>query len=86
MMNKEKRSSQGMLSNGKIHTHHYDRLAMVYIRQSTLQQVERHSESTKLQYNLVERAYDLGWSSDKVLVIDDDLGQSGSTAEGRLGF
>ncbi|MDN3030525.1 MAG: recombinase family protein [Candidatus Tisiphia sp.] len=48
--------------------------------------MEKASESTKLQYNLVERAYDLGWSADKVLVIDDDLGQSGATAEGRPGF
>jgi DNA invertase Pin-like site-specific DNA recombinase len=86
MMNKEKKLAQGTLSNGKIHAYHHDRLAIVYIRQSTLQQVERHSESTKLQYNLVERAYDLGWSADKVLIIDDDLGQSGSTAEGRPGF
>ena len=61
-------------------------MAIVYIRQSTLQQVERHNESTKLQYNLAQRAYDLGWSADKVLIIDDDLGQSGSSAEGRPGF
>ena len=86
MINKEKQSTQSILLNGKIQDYHHDRLAIVYVRQSTLQQVERHSESTKLQYNLVERAYDLGWSADKVLVIDDDLGQSGATAEGRPGF
>ncbi len=74
----EQKNSQNTLLNGKIHAYHYDRLAIVYIRQSTLQQVERHSESTKLQYNLVERAYDLGWPADKVLIIDDDLEQSGS--------
>ncbi|WP_342267701.1 recombinase family protein [Candidatus Tisiphia endosymbiont of Empis tessellata] len=86
MINKGKQSTQSILSNGKIQDYHHDRLAIVYVRQSTLQQVERHSESTKLQYNLVERAYDLGWSADKVLVIDDDLGQSGANAEGRPGF
>lgn len=86
MMHKDKIASSNTITNGKVHTYHYDRLAIVYIRQSTLQQVERHSESTKLQYNLVERAYNLGWSADKVLVIDEDLGQSGSTAEGRPGF
>ena len=71
---------------GKIQSHHYDRLAIVYIRQSTLQQVERHSESTKLQYALAEKAYHLGWSKDKILIIDDDLGRSGSNTEGRPGF
>jgi DNA invertase Pin-like site-specific DNA recombinase len=74
------------LTNNKIHGHHYDRLAIIYIRQSTLQQVERHSESTKLQYGLVEKAYSLGWAADRVIVIDDDLGCSGANAEGRPGF
>jgi DNA invertase Pin-like site-specific DNA recombinase len=73
-------------SNGKIQGHHRDRLAIIYIRQSTLQQVERHGESTKLQYALVEKAYGLGWPRDKVIVIDEDLGRSGSSAEGRPGF
>lgn len=73
-------------SGGKIQGHHRDRLAIVYIRQSTLQQVERHGESTKLQYGLVEKAYGLGWPRDKVIVIDEDLGRSGSSAEGRPGF
>lgn len=71
---------------GKIEPHHHDRIAIVYIRQSTLQQVERHSESTKLQYALVEKACDMGWPKEQVLVIDDDLGISGSSAEGRPGF
>ena len=74
------------LLNVKIQSYHQDRLAIVYIRQSTLQQVERHSESTKLQYGLVEKAYGLGWPKDKIIVIDDDLGRSGSNAEGRPGF
>ena len=74
-------------ANGKIQGHHHDRLAVIYIRQSTLQQVEKHSELTKLQYALVDKAYELGWSANRVLVIDDDLGRFlGADAEGRPGF
>jgi len=46
----------------KIFRRHRERLAMVYIRQSTVQQVERHQESTRLQYALVDRAFHLGWA------------------------
>lgn len=72
--------------HGKVQGYHRDRQAVVYVRQSTLQQVARNQESTRLQYGLVERALGLGWSPSKVLVIDDDLGRSGTTAEGRQGF
>jgi len=75
-----------MITNSKIQYHHQDRLAIVYIRQSTLQQVERHGESTKLQYGLVEKAYQFGWSKEQIIIIDDDLGRSGANAEGRPGF
>ena len=85
-MNSHQKSLLNLPSNGKIHGYHHDRLAIVYIRQSTLQQVERHGESTKLQYALVDKACSLGWPSERVLVIDDDLGRSGSNAEGRPGF
>lgn len=71
---------------GKIQGHHRDRLAMVYVRQSTIQQVERHQESTRLQYGLVERALELGWTRPRVVVIDEDLGKSGTSTEGRPGF
>jgi DNA invertase Pin-like site-specific DNA recombinase len=74
------------LESGKIQGHHRDRLAVVYVRQSTVQQLVRHPESTRLQYGLVERAQQLGWSPQRVLVIDDDLGKSGTTVEGRPGF
>ena len=73
-------------ANWKIQPSHLQRLAVVYVRQSTLQQVERHQESTRLQYALVDRAVELGWSPERVLVIDEDLGRSGATAEGRPGF
>ena len=56
----------------KIEVNHLDRLAIVYVRQSTLAQLHHHQESTRLQYALVHHAADLGWASDRVLVIDDD--------------
>ncbi len=71
---------------GKIQGHHRNRLAVVYVRQSTIQQMERHQESTRVQYGLVEHAVSLGWTRQRVAVIDDDLGKSGATTEGRLGF
>ncbi|MGG6298340.1 recombinase family protein [Leptolyngbya sp. AN02str] len=70
----------------KIQAHHLERLAVVYVRQSTLQQVLDHQESTRLQYGLVHRAEAFGWSQERVLTIDDDLGKSGSSVEGRVGF
>ena len=70
----------------KIEVNHLDRLAIVYVRQSTLAQLHQHQESTRLQYALVHHAADLGWSPDRVLVIDDDQGKSGTTAAGRPGF
>ena len=76
----------GQWESRKIEGHHRDRLALVYVRQSTVQQVHRHQESTRLQYGLVERAVQLGWPAERVEVIDDDLGRSGSSAEGRPGF
>ena len=70
----------------KITPRHHDRLAVVYVRQSTVQQVLDHQESTRLQYGLVPRAQDLGWTGERVVVIDDDLGQSGASADARVGF
>jgi DNA invertase Pin-like site-specific DNA recombinase len=70
----------------KILRRHQDRLAIVYVRQSTVQQVERHQESTRLQYALVDRAAQYGWERERIVVIDDDLGRSGASIEGRLGF
>ena len=75
-----------LLTTGKIARHHRERMAVIYVRQSTLQQVERHQESTRLQYGLVERALQLGWAKEQVLVIDEDLGRSGANAVGRTGF
>ena len=74
------------LRSAKIQPWHLDRLAMVYVRQSTAQQVLDHQESTRLQYGLRARASELGWAAERIVVIDDDLGKSGATAEGRVGF
>src|SRR5260370_3121202 len=70
----------------KIGTQHHERLAVVYVRQSTYQQVVRHQESTRLQYGLQGYATIVGWADDRIVVIDDELGKSGTTAEGRPGF
>lgn len=70
----------------KIQTTHLERRATVYLRPSTLKQVHEHRESTARQYALQQRAIDLGWSADRVVVVDDDLGQSGSSTQGRTGF
>jgi DNA invertase Pin-like site-specific DNA recombinase len=70
----------------KVGPGHLDRAAVVYVRQSSRQQVLEHSESTRLQYALAERAVALGWARSQVTVIDDDLGVSAATADSRKGF
>ena len=70
----------------KIRGEHRDRLAVVYVRQSSLHQVSEHRESTRLQYGLVERAQAMGWTNARVLVIDEDQGMSAASAEHRGGF
>lgn len=70
----------------KVKNLHQERLAIVYIRQSSMSQVLQNQESTKVQYGLVSHAESLGWPRERVLVIDDDLGLSGASAESRLGF
>lgn len=70
----------------KVAPHHLDRLAIVYVRQSYLQQIEQHRESTQIQYGLADRACRLGWPHSKVVVIDEDLGLSAASAVGRAGF
>ena len=74
------------LRSEKITDGHLQRLAIVYVRQSTQQQVLEHRESTARQYALADRAVALGWPRAAVQVIDEDQGHSGSSAEGRSGF
>lgn len=79
-------ASTDLRRHHKIEVNHLDRLAIVYVRQSTLAQLQQHQESTRLQYALVHHAATLGWVPERVLVIDDDQGKSGATATGRPGF
>jgi DNA invertase Pin-like site-specific DNA recombinase len=74
------------VSQSKILPSHLQRQAVVYVRQSSLQQVEQHTESQKRQYQLVERAQTLGWSPGRCAVIDDDLGLSGAQSHNRPGY
>ena len=76
----------GLLTFDKVQARHRDRHAIVYVRQSTMRQVQRHQESTLLQYALADRACQLGWARGQVVVIDDDLGRSASSALDRPGF
>jgi len=71
---------------GKIKPRHLRRNAYLYVRQSTLRQVMENTESTERQYALRQRAIQLGWSQEQIVVIDNDLGQSGASAADRLGF
>ncbi len=70
--------------NDKITAQHLERAAYVYIRQSTLQQVRNNLESSRRQYALEDRARALGFKS--VVVIDEDLGISGTGSRERPGF
>lgn len=72
--------------SAKVTSSHHTKLAVVYVRQSTPQQVAENRESLARQYALADHAHGLGWPTDRVLVIDEDLGLSGRSAEGRLGF
>jgi DNA invertase Pin-like site-specific DNA recombinase len=76
----------GLGSTSKIHDLHLNRLAMVYVRQSTPQQVLENRESRERQYALAQFAERLGWPAERVVVIDEDQGQSGKTAAERSGF
>jgi DNA invertase Pin-like site-specific DNA recombinase len=71
---------------GLITDWHLSLLAIVYIRQSTAQQILDHRESRERQYELVNFALALGWPRDRILIIDDDQGITGTTAEHRSGF
>ncbi len=72
--------------SSKIHERHQERLAIVYIRQSSPQQVQENRESRERQYALAKFAQQLGWSADRVVIIDEDQGVSGKSAANRSGF
>ena len=65
---------------------HLRRDAYIYVRQSTLIQTVRNTESLLRQYDLAGRARELGWAEHQIVVVDDDLGRSGASTQGRKGF
>jgi DNA invertase Pin-like site-specific DNA recombinase len=75
-----------MNESRKVQSHHLERDAYLYIRQSSMKQVLENIESTKRQYALRSRATALGWADDRVVVIDSDQGESGASAAWREGF
>lgn len=75
-----------MTGASKIQRDHLERLAIVYVRQSSLAQVYGHTESTARQYALADEAARLGWEASRIVVIDADQGLSGRTASARAGF
>ena len=79
-------STFGLRSTSKIREQHLDRLAMVYVRQSSPQQVLENRESRERQYALAQFAQQLGWPVDRVVIVDEDQGQSGRSADNRSGF
>jgi DNA invertase Pin-like site-specific DNA recombinase len=70
----------------KIQAHHRQKMAYVYLRQSTMAQVYQHQESTQRQYALKDRALELGWRPDQIRVLDGDLGISGTQMNNRQDF
>src|SRR5262245_53658503 len=75
-----------MTSSELITTARLDRRAVIYIRQSSPQQVISHQESLRLQYDLRQRAIACGWPESAIDRIDTDLGQTARTTQGRVGF
>jgi DNA invertase Pin-like site-specific DNA recombinase len=75
-----------MNERGKITASHLSRQAIVYLRQSSPAQVEHNRESTERQYALATKARELGWPEDRIVIIDEDLGLSGSGSVARSGF
>lgn len=75
-----------MNTSDLIQPRHLQRRAVIYIRQSSPSQVTNNLESQKMQYALRERAVALGWHEQDIEIVDADLGQSGSSTEGRVGF
>jgi DNA invertase Pin-like site-specific DNA recombinase len=65
---------------------HLRRLAIVYVRQSSERQVRENTGSAAFQRNLAAVARSYGWPDSQIQIIEDDLGKSGSSTEGRTGW
>ncbi len=72
--------------HSKIQSHHLERTAYVYVRQSTPFQVQHHTESGRLQYERVEQAMSLGWPRERIVVVDGDQGVTATLPDGRAAF
>jgi len=72
--------------HAKIRPTHLDRAAYVYVRQSSPHQVEHHHEGRRRQYDLAAWAHEVGWSKERIVVLDDDQGRTGSIPQTRAGF
>ena len=72
--------------NSKVTADHLQRNAYLYVRQSSLHQVNDNRESTARQYDLKRRAQTLGWRNDQIVIIDEDMGLSGASGSPRSGF
>ena len=79
-------ASLSLRASSKICAEHSNKVAIVYVRQSSPQQVVENRESRARQYALVDFAKALGWPAERVLVSDEDQGQSGKRADNRSGF
>ena len=85
-MSRSQKVDADIVSHPKVNDLHRQRLAYVYVRQSTLKQVAHNQESQHYQYHLKQRAVELGWPAERVVVIDSDMGRSGSAIDQRFGF
>lgn len=85
-MNASQSDKPSFVEHPKVTAYHLQRLAYIYVRQSSLKQVQQNQESQMYQYRLQQRALELGWAKERVRVIDSDLGYSGQDAELRVGF
>jgi DNA invertase Pin-like site-specific DNA recombinase len=85
-MSKGEVQNQMSRSHPKVTPWHLQRLAYIYVRQSTVKQMRHNPESQQYQYRLRQRAQELGWTPERILIIDSDLGKSGRDASEREGF
>jgi len=79
-------ANESQITSSKITSQHLERLAYIYVRQSTPKQVEHNRESQVYQYRLSQRAQALGWRVDRTHIIDADLGLSARDSQHRDGF
>jgi excisionase family DNA binding protein len=85
-MNGRSESTTRDYERGKVQSHHLERAAYVYVRQSSLFQVQHHTESGRLQYERLEQAMSLGWPRERIVLVDGDQGVTGTLPDARAAF